>query len=93
MRWKGWDSPSIQKERSYEYSCIFKGVWVNYGQTTHGIIQKQFYFKDMVCAYRKKYRCEHVLVKYSFREDNLAGVLLIDLLKTFNCMPYGLLIV
>ncbi len=41
-------------------------------------------FNDMLCAYRKKYGCEHVLVKlinswkYALDEDNFAGTLLID---------------
>ncbi len=52
----------------------------------------------MLCAYRKKYGCEHILVKlidswkYALDEDNFAGNLLIDLSKEFDCMPHSLLI-
>ncbi len=55
-------------------------------------------FNDMVCAYRKKYGCEHGLVKLidswkcALDEDNFAGTLLIDLSKAFDCMSQGLLI-
>ncbi len=52
----------------------------------------------MLCAYRKNYGCENVLVKpidsrkYAIDENNFARTLLIDLWKTFDCMPHGLLI-
>jgi hypothetical protein len=55
-------------------------------------------FNDMLCAYRKKYSCEHLLIKlidswkFSLDENNFAGTILMDLSKAFDCMPHGLLI-
>ena len=60
------------------------------------------YFKDifdnMLCAYRKKYGTQHVLVKLidswkcALDENKYAGTLLMDLSKAFDCVPHGLLI-
>ena len=60
------------------------------------------YFKDifdnMLCAYRKKYGTQHVLVKLidswkcALDENKYAGTLLMDLCKAFDCVPHGLLI-
>ncbi len=55
-------------------------------------------FNNLLCAYRKKYGCEHVLLKlidsrkYALDNDKFVGTLLIDLLKAFDCIPHGLLI-
>ncbi len=60
------------------------------------------YFKDMfdpmLCAYRKKYDTEHVLIKlivswkYAFDNDNFVGTVLMDFSMAFDCIPHGLLI-
>ncbi len=55
-------------------------------------------FNDMLCAYRKKYGCEHVLLKVidswknALDSNKFAGTILIDLSKAFDCVPHGLLI-
>ncbi len=55
-------------------------------------------FNDMLCAYRKTYGCEHVLLKiidlwkHALDSNNFAGTILIDLSKAFDCVPHGLLI-
>ncbi len=55
-------------------------------------------FNNLLCAHRKKYGCEHVLVKlidtwtYALDNDKFVGTLLIDLWKAFDCIPHGLLI-
>ncbi len=55
-------------------------------------------FNNMLCAYRKKYGCNHVVVKLieswkaALDDDLFAGTLLMDLSKAFDCMPHGLLI-
>ncbi len=52
----------------------------------------------MLCAYRKKYGAEHILVKlidswkYALENYNFVGTVLLDLSKTFDCIPHGLLI-
>ncbi len=60
------------------------------------------YFKDifnvLLCAYRKKYGCQHVLVKVldkwkkALDNNEFAGALLIDLSKAFDCMQHALLV-
>ncbi len=55
-------------------------------------------FNDMLCAYHKKYGCEHVLLKVidlwknTLDSNNFAGTILIDLSKAFDYMPHRLLI-
>jgi exonuclease III len=55
-------------------------------------------FDDMLCAYRKKYGTEHVLIKLidSWKKaldcNNFVGTVLMDLSKAFDCIPHGLLI-
>ncbi len=53
-------------------------------------------FNEMLCAYRKKYGCNHLIVKliesWKFALDKglFAGTILMDLSKAFDCMPHGL---
>ncbi len=55
-------------------------------------------FNEKLCAYRKKYGIEHVLIKlidswkFALDENKYAGTVLLDLSNAFNCAPYGLLI-
>ena len=55
-------------------------------------------FNEMLCAYRKKYGCNHVLLKLvdswkkALDSDNFVGVVSMDLSKAFDCIPHGLLI-
>ncbi len=50
-------------------------------------------FNNLLCAYRKKYGFEHVLVKvidswqYALENDKFVGRLLVDLSKAFDCIP------
>ncbi len=57
------------------------------------------YFKSMfnktLCAYRKKYGTEHVLIKlgdswkFALDENKYAGTNFMGLSKAFDCLPYG----
>ncbi len=55
-------------------------------------------FHEMLCAYRKKYGCQHVIVKlvdswkFALDNDMFAGTLLMDLSKCFDSIPHGLTI-
>ena len=55
-------------------------------------------FCKMLCAYRKKHGCEHILVnlmekwKWSLDNDEYVGTILMDLSNAFDCMPHKLLI-
>ena len=55
-------------------------------------------FNDMLCAYRKKYGCEHVLIKLidswkrALDQDKFVGAIFMDLSKAFDCVPHGLFI-
>ena len=53
---------------------------------------------DLLCAYRKNYSCQSVLVKivdgWKVLLDNnhIIEVIFMDLSKAFHCLPHGLLI-
>ncbi len=55
-------------------------------------------FNEMLCAYRKKYGTEYVLItlinswKFALDENKYASTVLMDLSKAFNFVPYRLLI-
>ncbi len=55
-------------------------------------------FNVLLCAYRKKYGCQHVLVKVldswkkALDNNEFAGTMLFDLSKAFDCMLHALLI-
>ncbi len=57
-----------------------------------------YMFHNMLCAYRKKYGTEHVLIKlidswkYALNNHNVVGTILMDLTKAFDCIPHGLLV-
>ncbi len=52
----------------------------------------------MLCAYRKNYGTEHVLIKLidswkcALDENKFVGTVLMDISKAFDCIPHGLLI-
>ena len=58
---------------------------------------EQIFFR-MLSAYRKKYGCEHVIVKLvdswkkAMDNDQYVGTVLMDLSKAFDCIPHALLI-
>ena len=55
-------------------------------------------FNEYLCAYRKKYGCQHALIKLveswkkAFDNKECIGVLLMDLSKAFDCVPHCLLV-
>ncbi len=55
-------------------------------------------FNDMLCAYRKKYGTDYVLIKLidswkcALDENKFVGTVLMDLSKAFDCISHGLLI-
>ncbi len=55
-------------------------------------------FDNMLCAYRTKYGTEHVLIKlidswkFVLDNNNFVGTIPMDLSKTFDCIPHGLLV-
>ncbi len=55
-------------------------------------------FNDMLCAYRKQYGIEHVLIKLkdsrkcALDENKFVGTVLMDISKAFDCIPHGLII-
>ncbi len=55
-------------------------------------------FDNMLCAYCKKYGTEHVLIKlidswkYALDNHNVVRTILMDLSKSFDCIPHGLLV-
>lgn len=58
----------------------------------------KYIFNDLLCAYRKKYSTEHLLIellehwKWALDNDLFCGTILMDLTKAFDCMPHGLLV-
>ncbi len=53
-------------------------------------------FNEKLCAYRKNYGIEHVLIKlidswkFALDQNKYAGTVLMDHFKAFDCVPYGL---
>ena len=74
-------------------SKIFERVYID---------QMDLYFKDilstLLSAFRKRYGCHHVLTKLmesskqALDEDKNVGLIVLDLSKTFDCLPHGLLL-
>ena len=53
-------------------------------------------FHDFLCAFRRKYGCQSVLLKavgywkYAMGQNLLTGVVFMYLTKAFDCLPHGL---
>ena len=54
-------------------------------------------FEDLLCAYRKNYSCQSVLVKMVddwkvlLDKNHIIGAIFMDLSKAFNCLPHGII--
>ena len=54
-------------------------------------------FDDLLCAYRKNYSCQSVLVKMVddwrvlLDKNHIIGAIFMDLSKAFDCLPHGLI--
>lgn len=79
-------------------------ILVTFSKVFESIISEQLMalfntiFDDMLCAYRKRYSCDHALIKVvdswkrALDENKFVGVISMDLSKAFDCIPHGLLI-
>ena len=75
------------------FSKVFESIIAN-----QLMVHFQKIFNVMLCAYRKKYGCDHVLVslidswKNALDNDQFVGIISTDLSRAFDCIPHGLLI-
>ncbi len=92
-----------KKDDMIKDNYISISILAAFSKVFETIIAEQLmeYFKSIfnktLCAYRKKYGTEHLLIKlidswkFALDENKYAGTVLMDLSKTFDCIPYGLL--